>query len=506
MKPMFNLRRCSAPTIVLTLCFLSAVRALGGSPSMLAARARDPICKQISEAISSASNVYYPLHPNYETAISHWASSSSQRSDCAVWPGSAVDVAKILQIVASTRTPFAVRGGGHTANPGFSSTTGVHIFMKRFSEVTYNSGDNTVVIGAGLNWDDVYAALEPHGVNVVGGRVTGVGVAGFTLGGGYSWKTNQYGLTVDTITAFELVKPNGDIVTVTENSDPELFFGLKGGGNNFGIVTKFTLKTHPQTQVWGGLMTFDAFKQERVAAAARKFFSEVTDPKASIIAALNTLNVVVSLPIVSVTLFYDGPSPPPGIFDDFLAISHLSKDIKPRSFVSVVQASPSNLTYGTRGAFHSVPILEYSEAVVKAILNESKFWGPKLNLKSGIFISYSIEGFLPNAHAVSGKSIESAAYPPIRSKTHHPFFLYFAWTIAGNDAHIRDAIEQSARRITDVARADGQDIDSGAIYPNYAPPGTPLEEMYDSNLGRLRALRAVVDPDRVMDLCGGWKF
>jgi len=69
-------------------------------------------------------------------------------------------------------------------NPGFSSTTGVHISMYRFSQVVYNAASQTADIGAGLIWDDVYVALQPHGVNVVGGRVTGVGVAGFILGGG----------------------------------------------------------------------------------------------------------------------------------------------------------------------------------------------------------------------------------------------------------------------------------------------------------------------------------
>ena len=77
-----------------------------------------------------------------------------------------------------------VKGGGHASNPGFSSTPGVQIAMYKFSEVTYDPSTNTAEVGAGLIWDDVYAALEPYNVNVVGGRVTGVGVAGFTLGGG----------------------------------------------------------------------------------------------------------------------------------------------------------------------------------------------------------------------------------------------------------------------------------------------------------------------------------
>jgi FAD/FMN-containing dehydrogenase len=143
--------------------------------------------------------------------------------------------------------------------------------MRRFNEVKYDADTKTATIGTGLVgqdfyhwvhrvewmfprliWDEVYAALEPHGVNVVGGRVSGVGVGGFVLGGGeskhapnscrsdlanchkgYSWKTNQYGLAVDNVLAYELVLPRGDVVTVTEDSEPELFFGLKGGLNNF---------------------------------------------------------------------------------------------------------------------------------------------------------------------------------------------------------------------------------------------------------------------------------
>jgi FAD/FMN-containing dehydrogenase len=122
-----------------------------------------------------------------------------------VEPGSAEDVSKIvrhvplvlrvflislmtchhqLNILGSTRTPFAVKGGGHATNPGFSSTPGVQMSMTRFKNIKVTTGAATVEVGAGLTWDQVYAALEPYGVNVVGGRVPGIGVAGLTLGGG----------------------------------------------------------------------------------------------------------------------------------------------------------------------------------------------------------------------------------------------------------------------------------------------------------------------------------
>ncbi len=118
--------------------------------------------------------------------------------------------------------------------------------MTRFNEVTYDSATQTAVIGAGNVWDDVYEILNAQGVNVVGGRVTGIGVAGFTLGGGmyddytamiyllngclsegYSWLSNQYGLALDNVVAYELVVPNATVVTVTEENDPDLFFSLK---------------------------------------------------------------------------------------------------------------------------------------------------------------------------------------------------------------------------------------------------------------------------------------
>jgi len=84
-----------------------------------------------------------------------------------------------------------VKGGGHATNPGFSSTSGIEIVMTRFNETKVDSTCGTVEVGAGLTWDQVYAALEPTGVNVVGGRIPGVGVAGLTLGGGESISSTE---------------------------------------------------------------------------------------------------------------------------------------------------------------------------------------------------------------------------------------------------------------------------------------------------------------------------
>ncbi|KAF9078750.1 FAD dependent oxidoreductase [Rhodocollybia butyracea] len=479
--------------------------ALSTLAQQLGPRSIGNVCIEIANAISSASDVYFPLNildvVNYSKDISHWASSSSAGATCSVEPGSAEDVGIILQILGNTSTPFAVKGGGHASNPGFSSTMGIQIAMYRFSNVIYDSTSNTATIGTGLIWDDVYTALAPFNVNVLGGRVTGVGVAGFTLGGGYSWKSNQYGLTVDTVTAFELVKPNGTVSNVTLESDPDLFFALKGGLNNFGIVTQFTLETFPQTEVWGGLITYLGTEIPQVINATYTFASSVTDPKAAII---TTANFLLGEAGISQLLFYDAPTPPDGIFDDFLAIPAFTKDVSTRDFLSLVQASPSNATAGSRAIFNSAPLQELTPTLLNAIINETEFWGVALSLESGSFISYDIEPFLPS---ILSHNTSASAYPASRTTAYLPLNLYYAWGLEIADDIFHDAIQQSAAQITRVALAEGQiGVESAAIYPNYAIYNTPLDRLYGDNVARLQSIRATVDPDNVMALAGGFKI
>ncbi|TRM63435.1 hypothetical protein BD626DRAFT_568837 [Schizophyllum amplum] len=463
-------------------------------------------CNQIKDALSEASDVYdsvLDITGHFANDIVHWAASSTQIPECTVEPGTAEDIVTILRIVNETQTPFAVKGGGHTANPGFSSTTGVHIAMFRFSEVTYDEETENVILGAGLYWDEVYEKLEPLGRMVVGGRVSGVGVAGFTLGGGYSWKTNQYGLTADTLVAIELVKPTGEIVTVSEDSDADLFWALKGGFNNYGIVTRFTLKTHAQPeQIWGGLTIYTSDNVDAVTAACAGFSASVTDPKAGII---STYNYVLGQLQVLQLMFYDGPEPPSGIFDSFLAIPHLISSVKTRTFFDFVQSSPSNLTSGGRAVFNTVSLESYPLDMIDFIANQTQAVGSKLSLHSGLFISYDVEPFLPShlSHAAEG----SSAWPPTRAKGLLPLNLYYAWGSDLADDVVFDAIRESAQEIYDYASGEGgQDIAGFPVYPNYAIFDRSLEDIYQGNIAKLSEIRARVDPYNTMALAGGFKF
>ncbi|KJA17160.1 hypothetical protein HYPSUDRAFT_46688 [Hypholoma sublateritium FD-334 SS-4] len=465
-------------------------------------RVQDVVCAQIANIISNASEVFYPGDPLYEKGIFHAAISSTQESKCVVEAGTAADVGKILIILGRTRTPFAVKGGGHATNVHFSSTLGIHISMYRFSEITYNSSSQTVDVGAGLIWDDVYAALEPLGVNVVGGRVTGIGVAGFTLGGGYSWKTNQYGLAVDNVVAFQLVKPNGQVVRVTQATDPELFFGLKGGQNNFGVVTAFTLKAFPQSQVWGGIIQYPGVVADAVTAATVAF-QNVTDPKAGLITTYNYIPSIQQV-VSAALMFYDAPTPPAGIFDSFLAIPSVGSDVSTRSFLSMVQSSPVNFTQPTRTLYEFLPNLGFTSEVGSLLFNETVAIGQLLTNKSLIIVSYDVELFLPSIY--SHNSIKTA-FPPVRNISFQPFNIAYQWNSSTFDDEFHAIVVASQARLINAQIALGQkNLVDVPYYPNYAVAGTPLEKMYGANIPALVELKQRVDPTNVMGLAGGWKF
>ncbi|PFH46586.1 hypothetical protein AMATHDRAFT_69520 [Amanita thiersii Skay4041] len=459
------------------------------------------VCKKIAQVISTASAVFYPNDPEYVNDNKHWAVSSSQDSTCSFEPGTAHDLGKALRFIGREKVQFGVKSGGHATNPGFSSTSGVQIALTRFNIVTYHQETQTADIGTGLVFDDVYKKLERHNVAVLGGRVSGIGVGGFLLGGGYSWHTNQYGLAIDSIIEFEVVSPSGDVIIINDKSNPKLFFGLKGGFNNFGIVTRITMKTFPQGAVWGGTILYEPKYIQDVTAAFLKFTLKVTDPKASII---TTFNNFLQQPVITQLFFYDGSCPPDGIFDDFLDIPSISNDVSERSFLSLVQSFPANELPDARGVFDTVPLATFTPGLLNTIFNECLNVGKAIGASSGILASYSSEPFLPN---ILSHNCSPSAYPPTRSQAFLPFNVYIAWKDKAFDDNIFKLIHESTTRIRESAINEGQsNIVDAPLYPNYAIFGTPLEKMYGDNVEVLEELKTRMDPKQVMNLCGGFKF
>ncbi|KAH6629672.1 hypothetical protein C7974DRAFT_454528 [Boeremia exigua] len=173
---------------------------------------------------------------------------------CLVHIQSPRDVAAVISVSRRTGCPFAVRGGGKSDIPGASNSDGgITVNMAGLNSVEFDESESLVRVGAGAIWGDVYKELEKSNNTVIGGRLTSVGVGGLLLGGGLSHFSGRHGWGCDNIRSYEVVLANGTLATASKTSNPDLYRALRGGGNNFGVVTRFDLDTFQQGPIWGGL-------------------------------------------------------------------------------------------------------------------------------------------------------------------------------------------------------------------------------------------------------------
>ncbi|KAF1936519.1 FAD binding domain-containing protein [Clathrospora elynae] len=167
---------------------------------------------------------------------------------------------------------LAVRGGGHSPVAGASSIKGgVLIDLSLFNEVIPAEDGKSVAIGAGCKWMHVSKPLEEKGLAVAGGRNSAVGVGGLTLGGGLSFFSPRYGFVCSNIIEYEIVLADGSITTASATINSELWRALKGGSNNFGIVTRLTARSFPSTSIWSGFLYLPPWQSSKVLSAFHSF-------------------------------------------------------------------------------------------------------------------------------------------------------------------------------------------------------------------------------------------
>ncbi|KAI0315720.1 FAD-binding domain-containing protein [Amylostereum chailletii] len=441
--------------------------------------------------------VYWPGSKHYDADIKHFLPSSTQNATCSVEPKSTRDVATVLEVIGVARTPFAVKGVGHTSNVGFSSTTGVQIAMSHFKNISYDAKTQVVTVGAGVTWDEVYAVVNPLGRNVAGARAPGVGVAGFTLGGGVNYLQNEVGLTLDTVVGFTVVLPTGLVKEVTEN-DHDLWFALRGGLNQFGIVTEFKFKTFPQGQIWTVELDVPGESVDEFNAAVADFFETSTDPKATAIVQYRYFNSSLQL---ETTLFYNAPTPPKGLFDKMLAIPNASGTPATRNFTDILALGTPAVS-GSRFTFDDTEVVQLSRSLLDAIANETVVVGQAVEDTSAQLIMFMIWQNNVQDYLSHGSS---SAWPPSRS-FETSINGWSLWLDESDDDAILANLQSGGDRLGAYAQSLGQDLSKTSLYPNISPKNTPVEAIYGSNLGRLKQIKKKYDPAGVMCLTGGFKI
>jgi len=285
------------------------------------------------------------------------------------------------------------------------------------------------------------------------------------------------------------------------SQDEDLWFGLRGGLNSFGVVTKFILNSHPQSEIWAGVIVYAGDQLDAIKEAYVEF-QQVNDTKAAILINLGYGSGQFTTTLI---VFYDAPTPPPGLFDGFLAIPAIENTVSTSSFSDLILSFDSPLSIGgLQSMYYSgVPVKQYSPAIIDAFKNQTIYWGTKLEaLDNNASVVTTLEQFSSTLFSYGSDS----AYPPDRSQVFLPSNINYAWSNASLDATMADMLRQHTEQARAAVIADGQNISQAAVYVNYALFSTPLEDIYGANLPRLRAIRAEIDPEDVMGLAGGFKF
>jgi FAD/FMN-containing dehydrogenase len=190
-------------------------------------------------------DVVRPGDPGYDEARAIWNGAHDKHPALIVRCAGTADVMKAVEFARSEQLVVAVRGGAHSI-PGFSTVDGgIVIDLSPMQGVQVDPAARTVRAQGGVLWSGLDHETQAFGLAVTGGLVSTTGIAGFTLGGGIGWLMRKHGLTADNLISADVVTADGRLVHASADENPELFWGLRGGGGNFGIVTSFEYRLHP---------------------------------------------------------------------------------------------------------------------------------------------------------------------------------------------------------------------------------------------------------------------
>jgi len=197
-------------------------------------------------------SVIAPHHADYDAVRMVALAQFDRRPAAIVRVANAADIAAVLNFAQATDLTVAVRSGGHSTG-GFSTADGALVIdVRGLNRIDIDVTGRTAWAGAGMTAGEVTHAVEQHGLIVGFGDSAGVGIAGLTLGGGIGYLVRKHGLTIDSLLAVEIVTAAGDILVADENHHADLFWALRGGGGNFGVVTRFKYRLHPLPSFTGG--------------------------------------------------------------------------------------------------------------------------------------------------------------------------------------------------------------------------------------------------------------
>ena len=209
-------------------------------------------------------------------------------------PVNAGDVIAAVNFARESHLPLAIRGGGHSV-PGFGTCDdGVVIDMSRMRGVRVNPENRTARAEGGATWGDFNAATNAFGLATTGGIISTTGVAGLTLGGGIGYLARGYGLSLDNLISADVVTADGKLLIASDKENQDLFWAIRGGGGNFGVVTSFEFRLHPVKDIYGGPMFFEL----KYAGDLLRFFRDYIKDAPEAMGAFPAFQIAPPLPFI----------------------------------------------------------------------------------------------------------------------------------------------------------------------------------------------------------------
>jgi FAD/FMN-containing dehydrogenase len=239
------------------------VATLSGRQVELSVRDLRELSKSLSGPLLTSADA------GYDDARTVWNRMIDRRPALIVRCAGVDDVVAALRFARERDLLISVKGGGHNVTGYAVCAGGLMLDMSGMNAARVDADGRVVVVGAGATWKDVDTATQCHGLATIGGIVSSTGVAGLTLGGGHGWLMRKHGLACDNLVAAEIVTADGVWLRASADEHPELFWGLRGGGGNFGIVTSFEFRLHPVSTILGGALLFPLTQAREILAIYR---------------------------------------------------------------------------------------------------------------------------------------------------------------------------------------------------------------------------------------------
>jgi FAD/FMN-containing dehydrogenase len=339
----------------------------------------DAAIEQLASAVEG--ETITPEHASYDEARTVWNGRIDRHPALVVRCASTDDVAAAVNFARDNELVISVRGGGHST-PGYSTCDGgIVIDLGPMNRVDVDPAAKTARVQGGARWGDLDGASQEHGLAVTGGRVSTTGVAGLALGSGSGWLERVYGVTCESLVSAEVVLADGSVVRASEDENADLFWGLRGGGGNFGVVTEFEFRLHPVGPIlMGGLLLYPREQARELMRTYRDFIAKAPDEVCGGLALMTAPpeefvpEEVRGKPAVGVVYCYVGP-PEEGA--EALkplreALTPVVEMVQPMPYAAIQQMLDGGNPYGIREYFKIDWMRELSDDAIDVVLEHAE--------------------------------------------------------------------------------------------------------------------------------------